>query len=85
MYHDQGKLDDALRMYERCLEVEQAIYGEECAHPDIATSLNNFEGVENWRTKLEGELCSLRIRHTSLKNRNFYSLLGFGLCESSQT
>ena len=32
-------------MYESCLKMQYAIYGEECAHPDIAISLNNLGGV----------------------------------------
>lgn len=45
VYNDQGKHEEALKMHERSIEMRQAIYGQDCAHRDIATSRSNLGGV----------------------------------------
>ena len=53
MYRDQGKLEEAVKMYERSIEMNRAIHGEECAHPEIATTPDNLELVYQDQGKLE--------------------------------
>ena len=40
-----GKIDEAVKMYERSMKMNQAIYGEECSHPHIPIILNNLGQV----------------------------------------
>ncbi len=40
VYDSQGKKDDALVEYRKCLAIQRKVLGEE--HPDVATSLNNI-------------------------------------------
>ena len=55
-----GKLEDALKMHERCYKMEQAIHGEECAHRDVAASVNNLGRVHRVQGKLKKLLKGMR-------------------------
>ena len=56
----RGKLKDALKMHERCYKMEQAIQGEECAHRDVAASVNNLGRVHRVQGKLKKLLKGMR-------------------------
>ena len=43
MYDNQGKYDEAEKMYKESLTIDKKVYGEE--HPDVAISLNNLAAV----------------------------------------
>ena len=53
MQNEQGKLEEAFIMHERCYEMRQTIHGEECAYTDIADSLNILGLVHQNQEKLE--------------------------------
>ena len=40
-------------MYEKCIEMQQAIYGEEYADPDVITCVNNLRRICQHQGKLE--------------------------------
>ena len=69
-YHEQGKIEEALEIYEKRFEMEQAIYGDECAHPHVAITLDNLGQVYHDQGKLEE---ALEIYKRSIKmKRAFY-------------
>ena len=53
VYLDQGKLEEAVKIYQRSIEMERGTHGEECAHPGIPTTLHNLELVYQDQRKLK--------------------------------
>ena len=47
-YRSLGKIEEALSLQGKSLEMNRALFGTDSIHPDIALSLNNIGSCHQW-------------------------------------